>query len=263
MPIPIKTPAEIEQLQQAASQLRSVLESTITQVRPGMTTRDIELCIEPHLNSAGLHPVLRGYRQHNTPPFPGVCCICINSEIVHAPPGHRIVREGDVVTIDIAARSNASGWHADIARSFAMPDTGSATRGRAARIVDACDQITQRVIESLAPGVRWHTIVEQARSHARSLDVSLVTTYCGHGIGTALHEPPRLDWIVRSDRPDEDVVLRPGMVLTVEPVVVEGAADPSPLVLDDGWTVIESAHRWSAHREHMIAITQSGARILA
>lgn len=254
MAIPLRSPAEIEEMARAGRVLRSVLNAV--QLSPGQTTLDVGDRVQRAIADLGAVPLLERQANSAAVMFGHAACVSVNEEVVHAPPRRRILRTGDVVTLDVAIQFPAGGWCVDAAISQVV---GIPSSSRAKLLVQAADQLTDFVLAECACGTTWPSIAQRARSFARELGCHIASGYSGHGIGRSLHEPPRLDF---SQTDALDLRLRPGMVFTIEPVVVEGV-DPVELVnLDDGWTVVSRDRRWSAHREITVALTRQGPRVI-
>jgi methionyl aminopeptidase len=254
MAIAIKSPEQIAARRAVGRAAWGAVQGLVQGCRIGMTTRELEALARERIVAAGLRPVMLGYRAGQAPAFTGAASICINEEVVHAGPSDRIIREGDVVSIDLAA-CDEDGWHADAATSLVV---GQASE-RAARVVGLARQALDLCVRMAGPGVKWSTVARGAEQLVRGGGCHLAAGYTGHGIGQELHEPPRLCFGDVAER--EDVCLRPGMVLTVEPLVVEGSG-AELVTLDDGWTVVAAGRELSAHEEVTLAITRCGAEVL-
>jgi methionyl aminopeptidase len=259
MAISLKSPAEIAQMRRAGELLWDVLSATRERIRPGLTTAEVDAWIEEEIRSRGGCPVMRGYRgQHGTaPPFAGTASICINDEIVHAPPGHRLLREGDLVTIDCAL--SLEGWCADAAIGVAI---GKAEPKRS-RLLEAARSTIRVAVEATRPGTLWSEATSLIAAEVERLGFSILSEYAGHGIGRDLHEAPA----VCLDLPDShteaarlDFVLRPGMVFTIEPILVHRGARAEGL--DDGWTVVTTDRSPACHEERTVAVMREGVSLL-
>ncbi len=251
MAIPIKTPGEIAAMRSSGRLAWSIIEEVAKGCRVGVTSRELDALARQCIARAGAEPLLLGYTSADNVPFPGASCICINEEVVHAVPSDRIVREGDVVTIDVAVRDTA-GWCADAATSLIV-----GANPRADRLVQLGKHVLNAAIAAASPGVRWSQVATAAKQ-AVGDGFTLVPGYCGHGIGRSMHEHPRACF--GSVKPADDFRLLPGMVITLEPIVVEG--NPELVTLDDGWTVVTANRAWAVHEERTIAITRTGAQLL-
>jgi methionyl aminopeptidase len=270
MPIPIKTPGEIAAMRSSGRLAWIVVNEVAAACRPGVTTRELDQLARALIAREGLSPLLLNYRAADSPPFPGAACVCVNEEIVHAVPSDRIVRTGDAVTIDIAVMGS-DGWCADAATTVVAGggEGGGGSGGGGGRGETIAARAKAALSAALAvagPGVWWSRLAGAAADALAGTPCVLLGGYCGHGIGRAMHEAPRLCFgpaalakgVGAGGR--EDVRLLPGMVVTLEPIVLE--MDSKPLTLDDGWTVIAAEKCWAAHEERTVAITRHGCEVL-
>jgi len=255
MAIPIKSPAEIDAMARAAKVAWRIVGEGLDAARAGVTTAEIDDLVTRRIADAGALPIFQGYRMGASPAFPASCCICLNEEVVHGIPGPRLLRDGDLLTVDVGL--SIEGWCADAASSRVVGENADeavlAMVGEVrAAVDDAC--------AAMATGVRWSSIVEILETRAAAGGWRLVPSFPGHGIGRSLHEPPKAWTAPDGERAPRDFVLRPGMVLTLEPIAVLG--EPEIVGLDDGWTVVTRDRAWACHEERMIAITRGGPRAL-
>ncbi len=231
----------------------SVVEEVARACCVGVTSRELDEAARVAIARLGVHPLLLGYKSTDGVEVPGAACICINEEVVHAVPSDRIVRDGDVVTMDIAIRGQED-WCADVATTVVV---GQSPRGSG--LAAAAKSVLEAAMQRAGPGVLWSVVAGAGAEAAAKSGCSLVPGYCGHGIGRAMHEPPRLCFGAKAGT--QDVRLEPGMVITIEPIVVEGDS-AAVLTLDDGWTVVTANRSWAAHEERTIAITRRGCEVL-
>lgn len=271
MALLIKSPAEIDAMRPGARLAWSLLGEALAWCVSGVTTGEIDARLAEHVARAGGHAELRGFRESpDAPAFPGCCCVCVNEEAAHGIPGPRILRAGDVVTIDLALR--LGGWCADAARATVVEDVavqshGHATHhGHATQLVQAARAATAAAAAAMHPGARWSVAAVRAEQVARDAGVRVATGLSGHGIGRRLHEPPEAPFGIPTGLrtpPVQDFILRPGMVLTVEPVLVSpGDGPPTLLGLDDGFTVVTGDRARACHEEIMVAVTRDGPEVL-
>ena len=292
MPIPLRSPEEINDIAAAGALFWSALHRAAAKLRPGQTTAHANELIAAELAQINATPILRGYTQGRSPSFPAIACISVNEQAVHAVPGPRILTDGDLVTIDTAAKlQGARGiWCLDAATSVALGTPAH----RATALLLAARAVLDAAIQALQPGAPWATVTDAARRAASREGVRLLGNYSGHGIGRRLHEPPRLDLGPLKNPADERLILRPGMVFTIEPIVIEQTERVTKHVTKhvtdrvtehvtthattrtadhqhppaevttapDGWTVSTTDNTWAAHEERMIALERSGPRIL-
>jgi methionyl aminopeptidase len=253
MAIPIKTPGEIAAMRSSGRLAWRVVQALGAACRPGVTTREVDRLARRVIAEHGLLPLLLGYKSADGVEFPGAACVCVNEEVVHSVPSDRIVREGDAVTIDVAIR-DANGWCADAATTViagAPSERGRRLDGLAKAALDAA-------IRAACPGARWSRVVAAAGEPLSGSACVLLGGYCGHGIGGEMHEPPRLCF--GAVHGADDFRLEPGMVVTLEPIVLEAAS--GVVTLDDGWTVLTESRAWAAHEERTVAITRRGCEVL-
>jgi len=255
MALPLKSPRDIERLRSAGALLWRLVEQAVSRVRPGRTSLEIATEFEESLIRSGALPAARSVG------FPSALSVCINEEASHGVPGPRIVHAGDVVTLDAAL--SLDGWCADLARSMVVGDGKQADRA----LVAAAGAVTKATIDSIEPGKRWSEVVAHTHKAAASLGVNLVVEFCGHGIGAQLQEAPRAGFAYLSSREGgnrtsggQDFILRPGLVLTIEPVLTMGS--PRVRALDDGWTMVLEDRSAAAFEERTIAVTRSGPVVL-
>ncbi|MCW2801062.1 MAG: map [Aeromicrobium sp.] len=253
--IEIKTPAQIESMRQAGLIVGTTLEMLRHSVHAGMTTAELDVIAHDHIRSQGGTSNFLGYGAHGSSGaggFPGVICTSVNDEIVHGIPGTRTLVDGDIVSIDCGAI--VDGWHGDAAITVAV--------GNVAAEVRELMRVTEEALWQgiAAAGLKGHVsdishAVETSIDEAG--DYGIVEGYTGHGIGSAMHQPPNVPNVGRAGRGPK---LIKGLVLAVEPMVTLGA--PENRTLDDGWTAVTADGSWAAHYEHTFTITDGGAWVL-
>lgn len=247
--ISIKTPEEFEAMREAGRIVAQVLAWVQQNVRPGMSTGDVDAEAERIIRSHGATPEFKGYRG-----FPASICASVNEEVVHGIPGKRKLRSGDLVGIDVGARWG--GFVGDAAVTVAVGNVAA----EAQRLLETCRECLEMAIAVTGPGVRLSAIGAAVQTHAESRGYTLVREYAGHGIGRRMHEEPSVPNYVDLQAKHRDHVLRPGMAICIEPMVNQGGADVR--VLDDDWTVVTRDGSLSAHFEHTIAIRETGAEVM-
>jgi methionyl aminopeptidase len=248
--VTIKRSAEIERMGAAGAILADILDVLRAEIRPGVTTADLDRIAARMIADAGAVPSFLGYGSN--PPFPGVICASINDEVVHGIPStRRRLADGDVVKIDIGCI--VDGWHADCARTW--------TVGRVPRevldLVDTTRRGTEAGIAAALAGNRLGDIGHAIESVAHERGYGIVRPFVGHGIGRAMHEDPQ---VPNYGRPGTGLAIEAGMCFAIEPMFTLGADDI--YVADDGWTVRTADGSLAAHFENTIVVTEAGPRIL-
>ncbi len=222
-------------------------------IKPGVSLRELDEAVAGFLKQQGAKPLYKGYQgsANEHPPFPGVICASVNYEICHGIPDDRVLREGDIVGIDIGLRYR--GYCGDACVTFPV--------GRVSAEAERLLAVGRRALEvgiSVArPGNYLNTIGVAIHDYADSQGVSVVREWGGHGIGRQLHEPPSVSHV---RLPEPGPQLRPGMVFTIEPMINAGTYEW--ILLEDGWTVITADGALSVQFEHTVAITRDGMEIL-
>lgn len=245
--IEIKTPAQIESMRAAGLVVASTLELLRQSVRPRMTTAELDAMAHDHIRSQGATSNFLGYHG-----FTGVICTSVNDEVVHGIPGSRALRDGDIISIDCGAV--VDGWHGDAATTVAIGD-----------VPDEVTELMRVTEESLWAGIAAARLGGRVSdiSHAVETAVHASGTYgivegfTGHGIGSAMHQPPNVPNV---GRPGRGAKLVKGLALAVEPMITLGT--PNTRTLDDDWTVMTTDGSWAAHYEHTFTLTDAGAWVL-
>lgn len=227
-----------------------------THIRPGTTTAQLGAIIADHLLRHNASSVMLGASFDARRPFPACVAINVNEEVTHSIPGPRILRGGDIVTIDLAVR--APGEHGLCADAAITRVVGpAADHSRARTLLAAARSALAAALSILRPGVLWDDVVFAASAAARRHQACLIPQLASHGIGHDLHEVPVLPW-----QPGSGITLARGMTLAIEPAVVEGLSPPALIELDDGWTTITPDRRWAAFEERTVRLTRHHAQIL-
>jgi methionyl aminopeptidase len=248
--VTIKRPAEIETMRQAGRILAGILEVLHAELRPGISTGDLDAIAARMIADAGATSSFKGYGSN--PPFPGVICASLNDEVVHGIPSpHRRIEDGDLVSIDIGCI--VDGWHADCARTWFVGTPPAEVR----RLVDATKRGMEAGIAAAMPGSRLGDVGHAIESVAHEHGYGIVRPFVGHGIGQAMHEEPQ---VPNYGRPGAGLPIEAGMCFAIEPMFTLGRDDV--YVDDDGWTVRTADHVLSAHFENTIAVTATGPAVL-
>jgi methionyl aminopeptidase len=246
----IKRAAEIEHMRAAGAILGDILEVLRAEIRPGVSTGDLDAIAARMIADAGAVSSFKGYGSN--PPFPAVICASINDEVVHGiPSSRRRLTDGDVVSIDIGCI--VEGWHADCARTWMV---GRVPR-EVADLVDATRRGMEAGIAAALPGNRLGDVGHAIESVARERGYGMVRAFVGHGIGRAMHEEPQ---VPNYGRPGTGMVIEPGMCFAIEPMFNLGGDDV--YVEDDGWTVRTVDGAISAHFENTISVSDAGPDVL-
>jgi len=242
----LKTPEELETMRRVSRVVGETLKNMEHLVKPGVRTKEVDQFAEDSLRSQGVAPGFKGYRG-----YPATVCASRNETVVHGIPSDDTLEEGDIVSIDLGGLQE--GFYGDSAVTFPV---GMVSPG-ARRLIEVTREALERGIEQARIGGRLHDISWAIQSCAEEENFSVVRDYVGHGIGRSLHEDPQVpNFGQRGSGPR----LRAGMVLAIEPMVNAGSSEVK--LKDDGWAVVTSDGRLSAHFEHTVAITEAGPEVL-
>ncbi|OIJ17159.1 type I methionyl aminopeptidase [Anaerobacillus alkalilacustris] len=241
-----KTPREIEIMRVAGKIVALTHQELKKYIQPGISTKELDSIAEKFIRQHDAIPSFKGYNG-----FTGSICASVNEELVHGIPGEKILKNGDIISIDIGAKYN--GYHGDSAWTYAVGEISAETQ----KLLDVTEQSLYKGLEEAKPGVRLSNISHAIQTYVESYDFSIVREYVGHGIGQNLHEDPQ---IPHFGPPDKGPRLKPGMVLAVEPMV--NAGKRYVRTLPDNWTVVTTDGKMCAHFEHTIAIMETGYEIL-
>lgn len=222
-------------------------------IQPGVSLKVLDQLVEKYIVERGAAPLYKGYQGSSAehPPFPGVICASVNHEICHGIPNERVLKEGDIVGIDIGLRYK--GFCGDACVTFPVGKVSPAVE----RLLSVAKECLRVGIEAAQPGGYLNDIGKAIHAYADTQGVSVVREWGGHGIGRNLHEAPSVSHV---RQPGNGPRLRPGMTFTIEPMI--NAGKHQWLLLNDGWTVITQDGSLSAQYEHTIAITPHGPEIL-
>ncbi len=244
--ITIKSAREIELMRVSGKITARTLTKLMQSVRAGMTTADVDRMAEESIRSMGGIPTFIGYLGYKH-----TICASVNDEVVHGIPGPRVLREGDLLSIDIG--TTLDGYVSDSAVTVPIGNVSEAAK-RLMRVTQECLMLA---IAQMQAGNRLGDIGHAVQQHAESNGYGVVRQLVGHGIGTKMHEEPQ---VPNYGTPGQGTLLRPGLVLAIEPMITEGTYEVE--TLDDGWTVVTEDGKLAAHFEHTIAVTAEGPRIL-
>ncbi|HVP04411.1 MAG TPA: type I methionyl aminopeptidase [Dehalococcoidia bacterium] len=246
MPIIVKSRDEISIMRESGRHLAEVLQMLVDAVRPGLMEIELDEIVRREYKKRDLVPTFLGYYG-----YPATVCVSVNDKIVHGIPSKREFQEGDIVSIDLGCTHK--GFVADSALTFGVGNIGPEKQ----KLIDVCKEAVWRGIGAARGGARIGDIGHAIQSYVEGEGFSIVREYVGHGVGRAMHEDPQ---IPNYGSPGTGQVLRPGMVIAIEPMVNVGTwqtkKDP------DDWTVRTKDGSLSAHFEHTLAITDGAAEVL-
>jgi methionyl aminopeptidase len=244
--ITMKSSREIEIMRRGGKITASVLSMLLREARAGMTTTDLDRLAEKGIREQGGTPTFLGYNG-----FPASICASVNDVVVHGIPGERILRDGDLLSIDIG--TTFEGYVSDSAASVAIGNV-SETAKRLMRVTQECLMLG---IAQVQKGNRLSDIGHAVQTHAEKHGYGVVRALVGHGIGRQMHEDPQ---VPNYGSGGTGLVLRPGLCIAIEPMISQGTFEVR--ILDDGWTVVTADGKLAAHFEHTVALTEEGPRIL-
>jgi methionyl aminopeptidase len=244
--IQYKSPREIEKLRKAGRVVAEILDLISDNIRPGVTTRQLDRLAAGHFKKRNARPAFLGYQG-----YPAGICVSIDDEVVHGIPGDRRLAEGEIVSVDAGAE--VDGYFGDSARTFAV---GAATSG-ARKLLSVTEEALNRGIKACIAGNRMGDLSSAIQSYVESEGFSVVRDLVGHGIGRKMHEEPQ---VPNFGEPGTGIELKEGLVVAIEPMINAGGYKVR--VLPDGWTIVTGDGSLSAHFEHTVAITSNGPEIL-
>ena len=247
----LKSIEEIEFIRESSRIVADVLKLVGAQVQPGITTLELDKVAEDFIRSMGGEPAFKGYGWDKKNLFPATLCTSIDAEVVHGIPSKRMLKDGDLLSIDVGVKKN--GFYGDGACSFAIGKVSEEKQ----RLMRITQESLAKGIEQAVAGKRVHDVSNAIQHHVEANGFSVVRDLVGHGVGRKLHEEPS---IPNFGEPGTGVVLKDGMTLAIEPMVNAGTWRVK--VATDGWTVLTVDGKPSAHFEHTIAIVQGKAEIL-
>jgi len=242
----VKTKEELEVMRRAGRIVGKLLKLMEKEARPGISTKRLDELAESFIRSEGAEPAFKGYYG-----YPATICTSVNEEVVHGIPSSRILKEGDIIGIDVGAKLD--GYYSDAARTFPIGEVDS--NGR--RLIEVTREALLRGISQAVEGNRLTDISWAVQSFAEKEGFSVVRQYVGHGIGRKLHEEPQ---VPNFGKPHQGPELVEGMALAIEPMLNLGTAEVE--VLEDGWTVVTKDRQRSGHFEQTIFVGKYKAEIV-
>jgi methionyl aminopeptidase len=249
--IPLKSLEEIELIRESSRIVADVLKLIGAQVRADITTLELDKVAEDFIRSMNGEPAFKGYGWDKTNLFPATLCMSIDSEVVHGIPSKRLLKDGDLLSIDVGVKKN--GFYGDGAWSFAIGEVSEEKM----RLMRVTEESLYKGIEQAITGNKVHDISYAIQQYVEANGFSIVRDLVGHGVGKKLHEEPS---VPNFGEPGTGPTLKDGMTLAIEPMVNVGTWRVK--VAADGWTVLTTDGRPSAHFEHTIAIINGKAEIL-
>jgi methionyl aminopeptidase len=241
-----KSPSELETMHRAGLVVWDVLDSLRRMVEPGMTTMELDQFAERRAVEQGARPAFKNYRG-----YPASLCTSVNEQVVHGIPSDRLLREGDILSLDFGVE--LGGYYADAALTVPV----GAIRPELAKLLDVTRVSLDKAIDNVRSGHRLGEVSSSVQQWVERNGFSIVREFVGHGIGTRMHEEPN---VPNYGDPGKGPKLQEGMVFAIEPMVNVGKADVR--VLEDRWTAVTTDGSYSAHFEHTVAVTASGPWIL-
>lgn len=248
--IELKSPDEIEKMSRASKIVAEVLEALRHQVKPGVTTEELDRFAEAFIRDRGGIPAFKGYQVRDRV-YQHTLCTSINDAVVHGIPSSRALKEGDIIGLDIGVI--VDGYYGDAAITVPVGDVPDEIR----RLLRVAEEALHKGIAQAVVGNRVSDISHAVQTHAEAASFSVVTDFVGHGIGRRLHEEPQ---VPNYGEPGKGPRLKLGMALAIEPMINMGR--PETKCLADGWTAVTRDGSLSAHFEHTIVVSESGPRIL-
>lgn len=243
--IKLHGPEGFEGMRAAGRLAAQILDAIAPHIVPGVLTQEIDDIVYRMTLDAGAVPATLGYRGYTKS-----CCISINHVVCHGIPGDRVLKEGDIVNVDVTPMLN--GWHGDTSRMYQVGDVPLKAR----RLVEVTYECLMLGIQQAKPGNRLGDISNAIQTHAEKHRYGVVRDFCGHGVGRLFHDSPE---VIHAGRAGTGPELKPGMFFTIEPMINIGRPDVK--LLDDGWTAVTRDRSLSAQFEHSIGITETGCEI--
>lgn len=244
--IVLKSQDEIDKMAVACRIVAEVLMKIRECIVPGMTTKELDQIAESYILSQKATPAFKGYKG-----YPATLCTSLNDQVVHGIPGPALLRDGDIISIDVGVYHG--GFYGDAAITLPVGQISK----EAGKLLATTEEALYQGIEKAIVGNRLSDISYAVQKHAEAAGFSVVKQFVGHGIGRGLHEDPQ---IPNFGKPGEGPLLREGMTLAIEPMINAGTWKVD--VLNDGWTAVTRDGRLSAHFEHTVAVTKNGPLIL-
>ena len=247
----IKSKKEIDYIRESCKIVAETLQLLKANVRTGITTLELDKIAEDYIRSNNATPAFKGYSQGGAPGFPGSICASLDDEVVHGIPGSRVLKDGEIISIDIGVIKN--GFFGDAALTVAVGNISTENN----KLMEVTERSLYLGIEQAVVGNRVHDISNAVQTYVEENGFSIVRDLCGHGVGKFLHEDPS---IPNFGKKGTGPKLKNGMTLAIEPMVNAGKYNVT--TANDGWTILTADGSTSAHFEHTILINNSSPEIL-
>ena len=244
--IHVKSEKEIDLIREPCKIVRETLEFVGDRIKAGMSTREVDELVERYIRASGANPSCLGYGG-----FPASACVSVNEMVVHGIPDDRILKEGDIVSVDVVADKN--GYHGDACRTFCIGEVAPEVK----KLVEVTEECFFKAIEGLHAGTPLFDIGYAVQKHAESHGYGVIRSYTGHGIGREMHEDPS---VPNYGRKGTGVRLKAGTVLCIEPMIALGSWKVK--LLSDGWGAVTADHKPAAHYENTVVVREDGVEIL-
>ena len=249
MRVTLKSPREMQAMRRAGQVVGKVLSLMTEMAKPGISTEALDQAAAELIRREGAEVAFKGYLG-----YPKHICVSVNEEVVHGIPGGRILKEGDVVGVDVGAK--VDGYFGDAAVTVPV----GRVNADAKRLIKDTRASLLEGIAAVKPGAKLREVSAAIQKYAEARGYGIVRQYVGHGIGQAMHEDPQVPNYVPKHFPEGELVLKTGMALALEPMLNLGGDEVE--TLDDGWTVVTKDRRLSAHFEHTVALTEAGPEVM-
>lgn len=244
--IHVKSEKEIDLMREPCRIVKETLEFVGSRIKAGMSTREVDELVERYIRASGANPSCIGYGG-----FPAAACVSVNEMVVHGIPDERILKEGDIISVDIVADKN--GYHGDACRTFCIGEVAPDVK----ELVKVTEECFFRAIEGLHAGTPLFDIGYAVQQHAESHGYGVIRSYTGHGIGREMHEDPS---VPNHGKKGTGVRLKAGTVLCIEPMIAMGTWKVK--LLADGWGAVTADHKPAAHYENTVVVREDGVEIL-
>ena len=250
----LKTPVEIEYLKKSNQIIAKSFNLIRPHMKPGVTTKEIDSIVEDFIRSKGARPSYKGYSPgRGFKPFPAATCISVNEEVIHGIPGNYVMKEGDIVSVDVG--TELAGFYGDATYNYIIGKTSPEAKA----LVEHTEKALYLAIDVCREGNYLNEIGKAISFYLNPLGYGIIREYCGHGVGKAVHEePPVLNYY---DPKRKGPKFKKGLVIAIEPMIT--MRSPAIAVKSDGWTVVSRDKSLASHWEHSIAITDGEPIILS